>query len=199
MITVLQGSAKTVWKEVLSDNNVDVAKPHDAATNNLAHTNFTSCVVKYLKKRAGFENIGNYVCRKLLNSKKPASMSADYYSRHRGQWTSMLDSGLLRMTLRHPNAAELAQSFYLGFPKAHQEKYAQANPVLGTDQGPVKTVMQQYHLKDQRDDTLKVLKQKKRFSAQLPASESRNKFRRSGHDGNHHRSGQGRGQDCRSD
>jgi hypothetical protein len=72
----------------------------------------------------------------------------------------MLDSGLLRMKLRRPNAAELAQ-----FPKAHQEKYALANPVLGTDQGPLKTAMQQYHLKDQRDGTLKTLKQKKRSSA----------------------------------
>jgi hypothetical protein len=78
---VLQGSAKTVWTEVLSDNNVDVVKPHDAATNDLAHTNFNSCVVKYLEKRAGFENIGDYICRKLSNSEKPASMWADYYSR----------------------------------------------------------------------------------------------------------------------
>jgi hypothetical protein len=74
---VFQGSAKIVWTEVLSDNDVDVAMPHDAATNDLSHTSFTSCVVKYPEKRAGFENIGDYVCHKLLNSKKPASMSAD--------------------------------------------------------------------------------------------------------------------------
>lgn len=182
-------TATTKWNKVLNDQDID-PDLEDNEPSKLSYKKFELCLQLFLEEVAAQKYLGDGVIRWLRRGRRPFAMSTEVFFDRRETVLALLETGLLRSRLPHPNAYELAESVFLAFPVSYQEKYSESHEDIGEDLAPIKAAFSQYFAADVKNDVIKSISDKK--EKKRPADSSGNRSHKRGRRPDKYSSGRGR-------
>jgi hypothetical protein len=97
-------------------------------------TNFDECIRDSLDAVTMFPNVGNQLICWLCTAKKPALMQVHEFMWRQVQLLSYLEGDYLHQTMDVPTAQEKSELIFFAQPKANQNKFADLNKMVPTNQ-----------------------------------------------------------------